>query len=226
MLGVMLQHRAKDVVVDLRELIDGGELGRLVAVEIDVPWWRPQRYYDQLGRGTYARDGGGVLISQAIHSLDLALTLAGPVEAVTAHVTTTAAHRMEGEDFVVAALEFVDGAVGALFATTAAYPGRPETIRLHFAAGTATLESTSLTIEWHDGTLDRFGSTSATGAGADPMAFSSDLHRAVIADFVAAVAEARPPLVPGHEALAVHGLIEAIEASGRSSTRVVVERCG
>jgi UDP-N-acetyl-2-amino-2-deoxyglucuronate dehydrogenase len=218
-LGIMLQHRAMDVVADLRELIVTGELGPLVAAEISVPWWRPQTYYDEPGRGTYARDGGGVLISQAIHSLDLALSFTGPVAAVTAVAATTGAHSMEAEDFVVAGLQFDSGAVGSLFATTAAFPGRPETIRLHHAAGTATLRSAVLTVEWHDGTIDTFGTDSTTGSGADPMAVSSDLHLAVITDFVEAVRSGREPLVSGREALDVHRVIEAIERSSRSHHR-------
>jgi predicted dehydrogenase len=218
-LGITLQHRAKVVVADLHELIDTGELGPPVAAEIAVPWWRPQSYYDESGRGTYDRDGGGVLISQAIHTLDLALSLTGPVVAVTALSATTSAHSMEAEDFVVAGLEFESGAVGSLFASTAAFPGRPDTIRLHSANGTATLRSTELTVEWHDGTTDTFGIDSTTGAGADPMAFSSELHRAVIADFVEAVTTGREPLVTGRTALEVHRVIEAIERSGRSQHR-------
>lgn len=226
MLGIMLQHRAKAVVADLHELLKTGELGPLVAAEVAVPWWRPQRYYDEPGRGTFARDGGGVLISQAIHTLDLALSLTGPVAAVTALVSTTDAHAMEAEDFVVAGLEFESGAVGSLFASTAAFPGRAETIRLHHAEGTATLRSTSLRVDWRDGTVDTFGAESTTGAGADPMAFSSDLHLAVLADFVEAVRVGRPPLAPGRSALAVHRMIETVERSGTSRRREIVHREG
>ena len=80
-LGIMLQHRARPAAADLRAV--AGQLGELVAVEINVPWWRAQSYYDEPGRGSYARDGGGVLISQAIHTLDLAIAIAGPVSEVT-----------------------------------------------------------------------------------------------------------------------------------------------
>ena len=218
-LGITLQHRAKTVVGDLRELIETDRLGRLAAAEVSVPWWRPQAYYDEAGRGTYGRDGGGVLITQAIHTLDLALSFTGPLTAVTALSATTSAHSMESEDFVVAGLEFDSGAVGSLFASTATFPGRPETIRLHYAAGTATMRSTTLTVEWHDGTVDSFGARSTTGSGADPMAFSSDLHLAVLADFVEAITTGREPLVSGRAALQVHRAIEMIERSGRSRHR-------
>ena len=108
--------------------------GALEAVHLVVPWWRPQEgYYDQPGRGTLAQDGGGVLITQAIHSLDLMLSLCGEVSAVTAMAKTTRLHQMETEDFVSAGLEFANGAVGAVMATTASFPGGPESLTLNFA---------------------------------------------------------------------------------------------
>ena len=88
-----------------------------------VPWWRPQTYYDEPGRGTLARDGGGVLITQAIHTLDLFLSLTPRVAEVAAFAATTPLHRMETEDIACAALRFANGALGTLDATTASYPG-------------------------------------------------------------------------------------------------------
>ncbi len=218
-LGIVLQHRARPVVADLRRVLP--TLGPLMAVEVNVPWWRPQSYYDQPGRGTYARDGGGVLISQAIHTLDLMLTLTGPVTDVTAMVATTGLHRMEAEDFVVAGLRFANGAAGQLFATTASHPGRGETITLHCADGSAHLDAGVLRIDRHDGTSETIGQAATSGAGADPMAFTSDWHRTVIEDFADAVTSGRAPICPGRDALAVHRLIAAIEKSGH--TRAAVE---
>lgn len=219
-LGIVLQHRVRPSAVKVADLIASGGLGELAAVEVNVPWWRPQGYYDDPGRGTYARDGGGVLISQAIHTLDLLLSLTGPVQDVTALVATTALHRMEAEDFVSAGLRFDCGAVGTVLATTAAFPGRAEAIDLHFTRASVRLESNTLGVHWHDGRDEAFGASAATGAGADPMAFSSDWHMAIIADFADAVATGRPPRVPGRAALPVHALIEAIELSGQEGRRV------
>ena len=81
-LGIVLQHRFRTVAERLGERLESGALGTIAAVHIVVPWWREQGYYDEPGRGTYARDGGGVLVSQAIHTLDLALSFAGPVDEV------------------------------------------------------------------------------------------------------------------------------------------------
>ena len=223
-LGIMLQHRARPVVRDLRTLLASGRLGNLRAVEVMVPWWRPQSYYDVPGRGTFARDGGGVLISQAIHTLDLMLSLTGPVAQVTAMIATTGFHRMEAEDFVAAGVSFVNGAVGMISASTASFPGRGESITLHHANGSVRLETNLLQIDWQDGRVETLGAASTSGAGADPMAFTHAWHQSVIADFLEAVQAGRAPMVTGRQALGVHRLIAAIEESGRAGARVTVER--
>ena len=110
-LGIVLQHRFRAGSRRLRTLVETGALGEIGLVRVEVPWWRGQDYYDQPGRGTYARDGGGVLISQAIHTLDLMLHLAGPVAFVQALCATTSLHRMEAEDFATAGVRFASGAV-------------------------------------------------------------------------------------------------------------------
>ncbi len=217
-LGIMLQHRARPVVADLRAVI--GDLGPLRMAEVNVPWWRPQAYYDEPGRGTYARDGGGVMISQAIHTMDLMLSLTGPVTEVSAMSATTGFHDMESEDFVCAGLRFANGAVGQLFATTASFPGRGETVTLHFAEGSAHLEAGQLKIDRRDGASEVLGQAATSGAGADPMAFTSDWHRFVIEDFAQSLTDKRPPLVPGRDALEVHRLIAALEKAGRTGTTV------
>lgn len=221
-LGIMLQHRARPVVAKLRECLD--TLGHLVAVEVSVPWWRPQSYYNEPGRGTYQRDGGGVLINQAIHTLDLMLSLTAPVSEVTAMSATTSTHDMESEDFVVAGLAFSNGAVGQVFASTASFPGRGETISLHGSEGSARLEAGVVTLDWRDGRSETIGAAATSGAGADPMAFTSDWHRAIIEDFADAVAEDRAPMVTGWEALQVHALISAIDTASRTGQRITLGR--
>ena len=215
-LGVMFQERLRPPAVALQQLAASGELGGIVAGQCLVPWWRPQSYYDAPGRGTYARDGGGVLITQAIHSLDLMCALMGPVAEVQAMVGTTRLHRMESEDSVTAALRFANGALGTVWATTASYPGAGESIAIDFEHGAARLCGGALTISRHDGSTQVIGAGDGeTGGGADPMAFSHQRHRAVIADFVAAVGEDREPSIRGTDALEVQRLIEAIVASSR-----------
>lgn len=214
-LGIVLQHRFRAGARRMAELLRQGALGRISLVRVEVPWWRDQAYYDAPGRGTYARDGGGVLISQAIHVLDLMLSLTGPVEWVQSMTATTDAHKMEAEDFAASGVQFVSGAVGSIIATTATYPGSAESIVIDGTAGTASLRAGELRVFWRDGREETLGEVSGTGGGADPMAFPCDWHRDLIADFAAAIAEDRPPAITGREALRVHALIEAIVASSR-----------
>ena len=220
-LGIMLQHRVRPVVRQLFDKLD--DLGALCAAEISVPWWRPQSYYDEKGRGTYIRDGGGVMIAQAIHTIDLMLALTGPVLEVTAMCATTSFHDMEAEDFVSASLKFENGAAGTLLATTASFPGRGETITLHCKNGSAHLTSGVLQISWQDGRTETLGKATSSGSGADPMAFTSDWHQTVIEDFAEAIAQKRDPLIPGRSALEVHKLISAIEEAGRDGERVYLK---
>ena len=223
-LGIVLQHRFRPAGMKLRELLDGGDLGPLVGCSTVIRLWRPQSYYDEPGRGSKARDGGGVLISQGIHTLDLMLSLAGPIAEVTGYATTTPVHRMETEDMVCAAARFANGAHGTIDATTAAFPGFPERIEMIFRNGTASLVGTALDVLYHDGRkVSVAPDQSAGGTGADPMAFPHDYHRAVMADFLDALEMGRAPKVTGEEALKVHRLIDALIATGASGKPVKVE---
>ena len=222
-LGIVLQHRMRPAAQRLRGLLDDGAIGRVATVDVAVPWWRPQSYYDVPGRGTYARDGGGVLMNQAIHTLDLALHLAGPVTRCQAMLRRSDLHRMEAEDLAVLGLDFASGAVGAVVATTAAFPGGAERIALHGSRGSAVLSGDALRVDWHDGRVDGADApTRGTGGGADPMAFTSDWHRAILADFLDALAQGRPPAVTGRAALDVHRLIDAATRSSAEGRAIRV----
>lgn len=217
-LAVMLQHRMRDASLALAQLIKNGELGQLLSASASIRWWRPQSYYDEPGRGTMARDGGGVLMTQAIHTLDLLLCLAGMPDRVMAMASTSAAHRMECEDTVAAVLHYPNGAIGSIDATTAAWPGFPERIALNFTQGCATLEAGELHAALTDGRVIRVGVRQATGSGANIMAFDHAFHRAVLQDFVAAIRNNTEPSVTGRSALQVQRLIAAMM---ESSTRGV-----
>jgi len=219
-LGIVFQHRMRAASRRAAELAASGNLGNLALVEISVPWWREQSYYDEPGRGTYARDGGGVLISQAIHTIDLALSMTGPVASVQAMTATTRLHRMEAEDFAVAGLTFTNGAVGSLVASTASFPGATESIVLHFQAATLRLATGRLHVHWHGGREEVSGAEAGTGGGADPMAFTHEWHQAVIEDFADAITSGRDPAASGRAALAVHYLIEAITRSASEGRAV------
>lgn len=216
LLGSVFQHRFREAAMALQALVAQGRLGRLSSVLISIPWWRPQGYYDQPGRGTLARDGGGVLLTQAIHTLDLALALAGPVDEVFAYAATTPLHRMETEDLVTGVLKFASGAIGTLSATTACYPGGTEQIRLIGEKGSACLEGEALQVDFLDGSSRRLGSAGMQGGGADPMAFSHASHRGLLAAFFDAVEAGRTPTPGGREALEVQLLIDALLRSAQT----------
>jgi predicted dehydrogenase len=220
---VVLQHRFRAPGLKLREILKNGDLGRIVGCSTVVSNWRPQPYYDQPGRGTKARDGGGVLITQGIHTLDLMLSLAGDVEEVFAYATTTPVHRMETEDLVAAAVKYRNGALGVISATTAAYPGFGERIEIICEKGTAFILGTELKVAFHDGRVVEIArDPNEGGTGADPMAFAHDQHRAVIADFLDAIDAKREPAISGREALRVHRLIDALLQSAASGKTVKV----
>jgi predicted dehydrogenase len=223
-MGVVLQHRKRRGALDLRRLLTDGVLGRIGLVRLVVPWWRDQAYYDAPGRGTIARDGGGVLLSQAIHAIDLMLHLAGPVARVSAFAGTSSLHRMETEDVAVAGLEFASGAIGALVATTAAFPGGSEVLSVDGDRGSAELAHGELVVRWRDGRVDRSPDSIASGSGADPMAFDHAMHREVIREFVAAVAAGRDAPVTAGDGLAAQRLIDAMLASSREGRRIDVAR--
>jgi predicted dehydrogenase len=206
---VVLQHRFRPAAEKLRERL--GDLGQLVSASAAIPNWRPQSYYDQPGRGTRGRDGGGVLLTQAIHTLDLFLSYTGEPAEVKSFFATTPVHRMETEDLAAAVVRFRNGAIGTVHATTSAYPGFPERIELIGTRGTAQLEGTSLKIQLQDEKPFEIKTESgAGGTGADPMAFPHDWHRGVLTDFLDAIEKHREPRVSGAEALKVHRFIDAI----------------
>jgi predicted dehydrogenase len=222
-LAIMLQHRFRPAGMRLRELLAAGELGAIVGASAGMRLWRPQSYYDEPGRGDKARDGGGVLLTQGIHTLDLLISIAGEAEEVTGYATTTPVHRMETEDLAVAVIRYLNGALGTIEATTSAYPGFPERIEIIAEKASASISGTALTVQWHDGRSEEMGSDKTEGGtGADPMAMPSDYHRALIADFLDALEEGREPAVNGEEALKVHRLIDAILQSGASGRPVRV----
>ena len=221
-LGIVFQHRFRESSQKLKKLIELNTLGSIYSVEVNVPWWRDQAYYDEPGRGTYERDGGGVLISQAIHTLDLMLSLVGPVNEVQAISQTTNFHKMESEDFVAGGMKFNNGAIGSFFASTSCYPGYAESIALNCEKGSVKLQSGVLTINWLDGRLENFGETANTGGGADPMAFPYDWHKELIANFVQSIINDTEPLISGEEALNVHYLINGLIESSRQGRLVKI----
>ncbi len=214
-LAVVHQHRFRAIVPKLKAILDDGRIGRLHSIEVRVPWWRAQAYYDEPGRGSYARDGGGVLITQAIHVLDLALYLCGPIAAVSARAMTSPGHDMEAEDLAVAVTEWECGAIGTILASTAHRPGFNDTILISGRDGTALLEGEDLTLWEGQGSAKKLGTHAAAAPPAHPMDFSHDDHRRLLAATLAAIGQGAAPPVSGLEACRVLELIGAVTESAR-----------
>ena len=147
--GVVFQHRFRLGAIALREHLREAALGDLVSVSASIRWWRSFEYFAEPGRGTMARDAGGVLLTQAIHTLDLLLDLVGPVKRVTALVRTSPIRSIDTEDIACATVEYANGAVGIVDATTTAYPGYPERIEIAGTKGSALLEGERLVLQRH-----------------------------------------------------------------------------
>jgi predicted dehydrogenase len=217
-LGIVFQQRFRDGALKLREVLP--RLGRLMSCSASVRWWRTPEYFAQAGRGMKSRDGGGVLLTQAIHTLDLFLSLTGPVAQVAAFQANSGLRKIDTEDAVGGAVRFVNGAVGVIDATTTAFPGHPERIELAGENGSAVLETSKLSCWLKDGTTLEEGAVSGGGGGADPMAYSHEPHRRLITDFLDALDEGRDPRASGRQALHVHRLIDAMLASHGNAVEV------
>ncbi len=212
-LGVVFQHRFRAGALRLKQAIAAGELGTLLSCSASIRWWRDAGYFAQPGRGMRARDGGGVLLTQAIHPLDLLLHLAGPVAQVASFARTSPLRAIDTEDIAAAALRFANGAIGALDATTVADPGFPERIEIAGTGGSAALVAERLELHVKGSPVEIVEGALAGGGGADPMAFDHGPHRAMIAEMLDAIAAGRAPSNDGATGLPVLRLIDAVLAS-------------
>ena len=206
-LGLVLQHRYREASVALEKILQEGRLGEVQAASVRIPWWRSQAYYNEPGRGTMARDGGGVLLTQAIHTLDLFRSLVGVRSVKSAVVRQTKLHQMETEDYVSALLVLGNGAPGDLMATTAMFSGFSETIEIIGSLGSARLSGANLEVHFLEGSPFSIRSEGGTGSGANMMDFSHEPHRALLAEFMSSIQENRDPKVNGRDALATQALI-------------------
>src|SRR5205807_9803556 len=176
----------------LKNAIAAGRFGKLTLGETTCKWWRPQSYYDEGGwKGTKDLDGGGALMNQAIHNVDLLLWLMGPVTHVNGFAATLAHERIQVEDTAVACLRFAHGALGIIEATTSVHPGLPKTIAVHGDHGTAVVEQEDV-LRWDftpetaedRAVKERFArKVGASGGASDPAAISHQGHARQLADF-------------------------------------------
>jgi len=225
-LGAVLPARFGDGARALKSAVEQGRFGRLTLCSAQVKWWRSEEYYRSgKWRGTWTLDGGGALMNQGIHAVDLLQWLAGmPVE--VSAFSATLGHQIEVEDTLTASLRFEHGALGTIECATSCAPGAPRRIELCGTRGTATLEDDRL-VRWafdqtrpeDDALLAGQQQIPANSGAADPRAIGVEGHRRVISDMREAVAGHRAPLVAGEEGRKAVALIESIYAAARSRTR-------
>ena len=224
-LGVFFQDRFKPDIIQVKKWMDAQVLGKPILADARIKWFRPPSYYgDSRWRGTLALDGGGALINQAIHTVDLLLWMFGDVVSVQAE-KKTALHKIEAEDTLVALLEFANGAMGVLQATTSAYPGYPRRLELTGSEGTVIIEHDRLLASDSRNKASELKSLGDDQNASASSAAVSDVrgHRAVIEDFIDAIRTNREPRCSGVEGLRSVALVEKIYEACRLGKRVEVE---
>jgi predicted dehydrogenase len=215
----------------LKEAIDLGRFGRLTLGDTYVKWWRTQQYYDSGGwRGTWDLDGGGALMNQAIHNVDLLYWMMGDVAAVSAMTATLAHERIEVEDTAVAVLRFQSGALGTIEAATSAFPGLLKRTEIHGDRGSARVEQDDLTL-WEfqekvpsdNEVFAAMAGQSGFKAGAsDPRGITHIGHRDQLSDFLRAIDEGGAPLVDGREGRKSVEIIRAIYRAAETGAQVML----
>ena len=225
-LGVFFQDRLRPAIIDIKRMLDEGELGSPVMISGRVKWYRPPEYYSgSKWRGTWTLDGGGALMNQAIHTVDLVQWLFGPVARVSAAVATRV-HNIEVEDTAVAVIEFASGALGSIEAATSLFPGYPRRLEVTGSKGTVILEDDRIV---RADLQSNAGKPAIAAAAvpppenvASPVVSDASAHQRVIEDFIRAIRNNTVPSCDGREGRRSVQLVEAIYAAARSGQPVVV----
>jgi predicted dehydrogenase len=228
-LCTIFPSRFGDANQALKRAVVSGRFGRLTLGETTCKWWRPQSYYDEGGwKGTKALDGGGALMNQAIHNVDLLSWMMGPVTHVTGYTATLAHERIEVEDTAVACLRFSSGALGVIQAGTSIHPGFPKTIAIHGDRGSVVIEQDDV-LRWDfnpetsedKAVRERFvKKTGASGGSSNPAAISHEGHARQLANFVKSIENGQDPLVDGREGRKAVEIIQAIYRSAETGKTV------
>jgi len=219
-LGVMFQDRFKPEIRKLKQWLERGVIGKPLLADARVKWYRPPQYYaDSKWRGTVELDGGGALINQAIHTLDLLLWLMGDVDRIQSSLAT-GFHNIEAEDLAVAVLKFSSGARGVLQASTAVFPGYPRRVEITGTEGTIVLEHDRVVaVDLRNPPEDVRPDPPSEESENVASALVSDIsgHRAIFADFIRAIQEDREPACDGRGGRRSIALVEEIyRAAGKS----------
>jgi predicted dehydrogenase len=207
-LSTIFPSRFHDASVQMKKAVDQGRFGRLTVGDAYVKWYRKQEYYDSgQWRGTWELDGGGALMNQAIHSVDLLTWLMGPVAEIRAQTALLAHQRIAVEDVAIAALRFTNGALGVIEASTAIYPGYLKRIEIHGSTGSAVMEEEDV-VKWdfaenkpEDAQIEQKMSQRVSGGGgaADPAAIGHHGHARQFADVLKAIQQGTKPAIDGPE---------------------------
>ncbi len=229
-LGTIFPSRFHDSAKTLHKAIEANRFGTIAVADAIVKWYRTQQYYDSgTWRGTWALDGGGVLMNQAIHSVDLLLWLMGRAKAVTAMTALRAHERIEVEDTAVATIEFASGALGTIVATTAAFPGVLKRIEIAGSRGMAVLEEEAIKVWSFDKAMKQDekviaekNSNSTGGGASDPAAIGHVAHRELFKDFLNAIKRNVTSKIDGCEGRRSVELINAIYRSAKTGKRVTI----
>lgn len=216
----------------LKKAIDSGRFGKLSLGDAIVKWYRTQQYYDSgVWRGTWKLDGGGALMNQAVHSVDLLVWLMGGVSEVSALTGLVAHENIEVEDVCVASVKFKNGALGLLEATTAAYPGYLKRIEIHGDKGSAVIEEEDIN-KWdfaeslpEDAQIRESMANRLSGGGgaADPAAIGHQAHAKQFANVIAAIESGTKPLIDGYEGRKAVEVICAVYESARTGKVVKLD---
>ena len=227
-LGVVSQHRFDDSTLFLKRALAAGRLGTILQADAYVKWYRTDEYYARPVKGSWAGEGGGALISQAIHQADVLLYLMGAVDEVFGYWRLGAIHKIESEDLVCAVMHYASGALGVIQAATALWPGYPERIEIHGTKGSAIVTGDQLTT-WD--VRDDEGEPApvvleAKSGASDPMAISLIPFERQLANFGEACRAGRAPAssdIEGYRALQLVRSIYTSCAEGRKVKIPAVE---
>jgi UDP-N-acetyl-2-amino-2-deoxyglucuronate dehydrogenase len=223
-LGVVSQHRFDDASLFLARALAAGRLGRLLQCDCYVKWYRSAQYYSRPIKGSWKTEGGGALMNQAIHQVDILRWLAGPVKEVFGMWQVGALHKIESEDVVCAALRYASGATGVIQASTALWPGYTERTEFHGTKGTAVIAGDKLTVwDVQDDSGDPAPvSPPPVSGSSDPMAIPLDPFERQFRDFGEAIRTGRKPVVSGQEGYQALELVDAVYRSCRSGEKVTL----
>jgi len=220
---VIFQSRFLPAVQKIKRAIDEGRLGRLMIGDAYVKWYRAPEYYADSWHGTAAMDGGGALINQAIHTVDLLRWMMGPVDAAFAMKAALRYPHIEGEDTLVASLRFKNGALGVIEAATSAKPGFKRRLEISGERGTVILDGDTIGCWAIDGEGEEAGGgEQITDGSANPAAISNEGHRRQIEDMMRAVIEDREPMIDGREGRKSLEVVIALYESAVSGQAVIV----